>query len=217
MVQKAYVNTENNPNITWEISQKSNIGFEASLWKDILTVEADFFYEKRSGMLLSPNITVPYEYGLGLAQENAGKMDNYGFEVTVGTKFQNGLRLNLSGNISLAKNKMVQTFETAATYDNPNRRRTGRPLGTVFGYKTLGFFSTAEDLNSDGIIDAADGYNITQWGTLHPGDIKYADISGPNGVPDGKIDSNDECVIGNPQSYPLMVFGFNRNSQLEGI
>ncbi len=156
MVQQAYVNTENNPNITWEVSQKSDVGLEASLWKDLLLFEADFFYEKRSGMLLSPSITVPYEYGLGLAQENAGKMDNYGFELTLGTRkeFQNGLRLNVSGNISLAKNKMVEIFETAATYDNPNRRRTGRAYSTVFGYKTLGFFSTAEDTNSDGIINS---------------------------------------------------------------
>ncbi len=83
-------------------------------------------------------------------------MNNYGFEVTLGTRkeFQNGLRLNISGNVSLAKNKMVEMFETASTYDNPNRRRTGRALNTVFGYKTLGFFSTAEDTNSDGIIDS---------------------------------------------------------------
>jgi TonB-linked SusC/RagA family outer membrane protein len=220
MVQQAYVNTENNPNITWEVSQKSDIGIEASLWKDLLLFEADFFYENRSGMLLSPAVTVPYEYGLGLAQENAGKMNTYGFEVTLGTRkeFQNGIRLNMSGNISLAKNKMVEMFETAATYDNPNRRQTGRPYQTVFGYKTLGFFSTDEDLNGDGIIDAAnDGYNITQWGTLHPGDIKYADLSGPNGVPDGKIDSNDQCVIGYPQAYPLLVFGFSASANWKGL
>jgi TonB-linked SusC/RagA family outer membrane protein len=219
MVQHAYVDTENNPNITWEISQKSDVGFEASLWRDLVTIEADFFYEKRSGMLLSPAITVPYEYGLNLAQENAGKMDNYGFEVAVGTRkeFQSGLSLNVVGNISIARNKMVETFETAATYDNPNRRRTGRAYNTVFGYKTLGFFSTSEDINSDGIIDGADGYNITQWGTLHPGDIKYADLSGPDGTPDGKIDSNDECVIGYPQNYPLMVFGFSGTASWKGV
>ena len=123
----------------------------------------------------------------------------------------------MSGNISLAKNKMVQTYETAATYDNLNRRRTGRALGTVFGYKTLGFFKTSDDKNGDGIIDAADGYNVTQWGTLHPGDIKYADISGPNGVPDGKIDSNDECVIGYPQNYPLLVFGLTASANWKGF
>jgi len=219
MVQEAYVTTENNPNITWEVSQKSDIGFEASLWKSLLTVEADFFYEKRSGMLLSPSITVPYEYGLDLAEENAGKMDNYGFELQLGTRhtFQNGLDVNVAGNLSIAKNKMVETFETAATYDNPNRRRTGRAYGTVFGYKALGLFGTADDKNSDGIIDASDGYNIAQWGTLHPGDIKYEDVSGPDGAPDGKIDSNDEVVIGYPTYYPLMTFGLNANAAWKGF
>jgi TonB-linked SusC/RagA family outer membrane protein len=225
MVQQAYVTlrnnvpTENNPNITWEVSQKSDIGLDASFWNDLLTIEADYFYEKRTGMLLSPNITVPMEYGLGLSQENAGKMDNYGFELTLGSRkeFQNGLRLNLSGNISIAKNKMVETFETKATYDNPNRRRTGRAFNTVFGYKSLGFFTTAEDVNGDGLINAADGYNITQWGALHPGDIKYADLSGPDGVPDGKIDSNDETVIGYPQTYPLLIFGFTATAGWKGF
>jgi len=219
MVQEAYVTTENNPNITWEVSQKTDIGLEASLWRSMLTLEADFFYEKRSGMLLSPAITVPYEYGLNLAQENAGKMDNFGFELQVGTRqtFQNGLYINVTGNLSIAKNKMVETFETAATYDNPNRRRTGRAYGTVFGYQALGLFSTADDKNNDGIIDAADGYNITQWGTLHPGDIKYEDVSGPDGVPDGKIDSNDEVVIGYPTYYPLMTFGINANAAWKGF
>ena len=219
MVQRAYVDTENNPNITWEVSEKSDIGIEASLWRDLLTVEADFFYEKRSGMLLSPAITVPYEYGLNLAQENSGKMDNYGFELTLGSRkqFQNGLMLDINGNISIARNKMVQTYETAATYDNPNRRRTGRAYQTNFGYKALGFFSTSDDTNSDGIINSTDGYNITQWGVLHPGDIRYADLSGPDGIPDGKIDSNDETVIGYPSAYPLLVFGLSGTASWKGF
>lgn len=219
MVQEAYVTTENNPNITWEISQKSDIGFEASLWESLLLIEADLFYEKRTGMLLSPAITVPYEYGLNLAQENAGKMDNYGFELQLGTRrsLQSGLDFSVMANLSIARNKMVETFETAATYDNPNRRRTGRPYGTVFGYQDLGLFSLSDDKNNDGIINAEDGYNITQWGTLHPGDIKYEDISGPEGTPDGKIDDNDEVVIGYPQYYPLMTFGINANAAFKGF
>ena len=219
MVQQAYVNTENNPNITWEVSTKSDVGFEASILRDLINMEADLFYEKRTGMLLSPSITVPYEYGLGLAEENAGIMDNYGVELTLGSRkeFQNGLRINVSGNLSLAKNKMVEMFETDATYNNPNRRQTGRAYQTVFGYKTLGFFSTDEDLNKDGVIDAADGYNVAQWGVLHPGDIKYADLSGPNGEPDGKMDANDQTVIGYPQRYPLLVFGITGTANYKGF
>jgi hypothetical protein len=70
------VSIENNPNITWEISKKTDVAVEATLWKGLLRLEADYFHERRIGMLLSPNVVVPQEYGLQLAQENAGIMDN---------------------------------------------------------------------------------------------------------------------------------------------
>jgi len=217
MVQGAYVTTENNPNITWEVSEKTDIGFESSFWNSLLMVEFDYFFEHRTGMLLEPEITVPIEYGLNLAEENAGIMDNRGIELTIGSRYQlqNGLILSFDGNFSIAKNKMVEMFETAATYDNPNRRRTGRPFETAFGYHALGLFQESDDTNGDGII-SIDEYPVTQFGVLHPGDIKYEDLSGPDGVPDGKIDSNDECEVGYPL-YPLMSFGFTPSAQWKGF
>lgn len=209
---------EANPIVTWEKSTKSNIGFDATLWNSLLNIEADYFFEKRDGMLLAPSVTVPVEYGIGLANENAGKMENHGIELTLSSKhkFQNGLALTVQGNVSYAKNKMTQVFETDATYNNPNRRRTGRPYQTPFGYHALGLFSTADDKNADGIINAADGYNVQQFGDLHPGDIKYADISGPKGVPDGIIDNNDEVSIGYP-IYPQIIYGFSTNVEWKGF
>ena len=219
MVQGAVVPNEANKNITWEISTKSDVGFEASLWRGLLTIEADYFREKRTGMLLPPAVSVPIEYGLALADENAGIMENNGIELSLGTnyKFTNGLRLGINGNVSYAKNKMIKVFETAATRNNPNRSRTGRPFGTQFGYKTDGLFSTDDDKNDDGIINAADGYNVAQFGTLHPGDIRYIDIAGPNGgAPDGKIDSNDETVIGKPV-YPFLSYGLTTTAAWNGF
>ena len=61
-----------------------------------------------------------------------------------------------------------------------------------------------------------DGYNIAQFGELHPGDIKYADLSGPAGVPDGKIDANDETAIGD-QVYPLISYGFTPTASWKGF
>ena len=86
MVQRAYNAKESNPNITWEVAEKTNIGFETTLWNSLLTIETDYYFEKRSGMLLSPAVTVPYEYGLTLAQENAGEMENHGFELRVASQ-----------------------------------------------------------------------------------------------------------------------------------
>lgn len=218
MVQGSFNPREANPNITWEVATKSDIGFESSLWKGLLSVEADYFRERREGMLLPPAVSVPVEYGLPLADQNAGIMQSSGFEISIGSskRFENGLRIGLNANYSYATNKMIQVFETAATLNNPNRSRTGRPFGTPFGYHALGLFSTADDKNGDGIIDAADGYNIKQFGVLHPGDIRYDDISGPNGKPDGKIDANDETKIGLPV-YPLASYGITPTASWKGL
>jgi hypothetical protein len=219
MVQGSFNPREANPNITWEIATKTDIGFESSLWNGLLSVEADYFHEKREGMLLPPAVSVPVEYGLALADQNAGIMQSSGFEVSIGSskRFENGLRLGINANYSYATNKMIQVFETAATRDNPNRSRTGRPFGAPFGYQALGLFSAADDKNGDGIINATDGYNTTQFGVLHPGDIKYADLGGgPDGKPDGKINSADETLIGNPV-YPFITYGFTPTASWKGF
>ena len=218
LVQGSYVSIENNPNITWEISKKTDVAVEANLWKGLLRLEADLFKERRTGMLLSPNIIVPQEYGLTLAQQNAGIMDNHGIEVSLGTtkRFSNGLQVSVDGNFTYAKNKLIQVFENGVTRNNPRRSRTGRPYNTVFGYHALGLFTTGDDKNGDGFITAADGYNVTQFGTIRPGDIKYADISGSNGVPDGKIDSYDETVIARPQ-IPAIIYGINVSASWKGF
>jgi len=213
MVQGAYQSQEANPLITWEMSTKSNIGIEAILWNSLLILEFDYFTERRTGMLLPPEVTVPFEYGISLADENAGIMDNSGIELILGSRyeFQNGLGIRFDGSLSYATNKMIEVFETAATYDNPNRRRTGRPFGTRFGYESDGLFSTDYDTNGDGIINEADGYNVEQFGTLHPGDVKYVDQNG-----DGVIDSNDETAIGYP-AFPLMNYGFSFSADWGGF
>lgn len=218
LVQGSYVQRENNPNITWEISKKTDFAVEATFLKGLIRLEADYFKERRSGMLLAPSIVVPQEYGLQLAQENAGILDSRGIELTLGfiKKLPNGLQISIDGNFTYATNEVVQVFENAVTKNDPRRSRTGRRLNAVFGYKSLGLFSTADDKNGDGFINAADGYEIQQFGTLRPGDIRYADLGGPNGTPDGKIDSYDEMEIGDPTT-PAIIYGINVNASWKGF
>lgn len=218
LVQGSRVQNEANPNITWEISTKLDVGFDLSLWNSLINIEFDYFHEDRTGMLLQPQVTLPAEYGLLLSQENKGIMDNNGFEFSIGTQkdWDNGLRLAITANMSHAENNMIEVFQSDAQAANPNRTRVGRPFGTPYGFKSLGLFTTAEDINGDGVINTTDGYNVEQFGELHPGDIKYADLSGPEGVPDGKIDANDNTVIGNPV-YPSTTYGLNTNIGYKGF
>ena len=218
LVQGSEVTREANPDITWEISYKYDIGFDLNMWDGLLNFEFDYFHEKREDMLLAPQVTLPVEYGLELSQENKGEMKGHGIEFVVGSRkvLRNGMDLAITANFSYAKNEMIEVFESDAKRNNPNRTSVGRPYGTPFGYKSMGLFSTADDLNGDGKINSDDGYTVQQFGELHPGDIRYADLSGPDGVPDGKIDANDETVIGDPV-YPRITYGFTPSVKWKGF
>jgi TonB-linked SusC/RagA family outer membrane protein len=204
--QGLYENTEPNPFITWERATKTDVGIEARILNNMISIEADYFHEKRGNMLLYPNITVPAEYGIGLAQQNAGIMTNNGIELALNGSYpvSKDLRITLAGTFSYAKNKLVQIFENKATYDYWNLRQTGRPLNTQFGYQALGYFSDG-DFASPGVLKS--GIATQTWSPLAPGDIRYADVSGPNGKPDGTINSYDMVPLG-PPTTPQIVYGF---------
>lgn len=219
--QGLYENAEPNLNITWERAKKTDIGMEANLWNGLLTIEADYFSEKRTDMLFAPTVTVPSEYGVGLSQVNSGAISNHGIELMLGTfrRVSRDLNVSFSANVTYARNKLLQVYETKATFDNPNRRITGRPLGTQFGYEALGYFKP-EDFNPDGTLKP--GIAAQPWGQVHPGDLRYADLTGPDGKPDGKIDDMDQTRIGYPvipgnPAAPEILYGFTPGITYKGL
>jgi TonB-linked SusC/RagA family outer membrane protein len=202
-------NLQGNPNITWEKSTKTNLGLEGTFFRGLLGVEADYFYEKRSNFLVTIGAVLPAEYGVSTGQVNGGILANHGVELTLTSfkNFSNDLRLDVKGTFTFAKNKLLQVFENASTYNNPNRRITGRPLGEQFGLKALGYY-TADDFVNPNIQFPVlkPGIPVPNFGQVRPGDLKYADLSGPNNVPDGKVDANDITDIGHPQT-PQIIYG----------
>jgi TonB-linked SusC/RagA family outer membrane protein len=220
--QGIIANAQANPFITWETAKKGNIGLDASLWKGRLAFSIDVFRERRSDMLVKPTAVVPLEYGIGVSQVNEGIMDNGGIDFSINTnqKIGSDFRLNGTFNFSYARNKLIQVFESASTFNNPNRRLTGRSLNTQFGLKSLGLYQL-DDFNSNGTT-LKTGEPVPTFGPVLPGDIKYADIAGapdasgkPTG-PDGKIDVNDYTAIGRPL-FPEMTFGLNLALAWKGI
>ncbi|GAB3342849.1 TonB-dependent receptor [Larkinella ripae] len=210
-VQAIRERNQPNPNITWERAKKTDVGIEATLWKGLINLEADYFYEKRSNMLVNPDVVVPAEYGIGLSQVNAGIMQNQGIDLSIGSTYRFGqdLRVSLNGNFTYAKNKLLQVFEAAATYNNLNRRLTGKPLGTQFGFQSLGFFQVS-DFDEAGNLKP--GIAVQPWGKVLPGDIRYEDIN-----QDGKINDDDLTQIGDPVATPRIIYGIAPNVQYKGF
>jgi TonB-linked SusC/RagA family outer membrane protein len=203
-------NLQGNPAITWERAKKTDVAVEGSFWNGALGFEADYFYEKRSNFLVNQSGVIPSEYGVTIGQVNGGILSNSGVDLTLSTfkQFESGLRLDVRGTLTFAKSNVIQKFENAATYNNPNRRETGRPLGQQFGLVSTGYY-TLDDFVDPTLksLTLKPGVPVPNYGAVKPGDIKYADINSASfdGKPDGKVDANDRTDIGNPE-IPQLIY-----------
>ncbi|MBC7867672.1 MAG: SusC/RagA family TonB-linked outer membrane protein, partial [Gloeobacteraceae cyanobacterium ES-bin-316] len=196
-----------NNGVTWEKEKKANIGIELNLAKRFGIV-LDVFKNNRYDVLASANGTLPLFLGYnGLPDLNIGEASNKGFEFSV--KYNNDTKKPLQffaeAFAGYAKSKIE--FNGEPSQPNTNLYRTGFAIGQPFGLEAIGLFQSDAEIAASpkplGII-------------IKPGDIRYRDIGGPNGVPDGIIDGNDATAIGKT-SVPEWNFGFNTGVSFKGF
>ena len=182
-----------NPNVTWEVANQSNFGFDAQLLKSRLSVSADYFYNLRSHILWYRNASVPVSSGLTLPAENIGKVKNQGFEAVVSYRDQIGnIRYDVSVNGSFSRNEIVFWDETPGIPEY--QRSTGRPMGSDLYFNSLGIFK------DQAAIDA-----YPHWENARPGDIIFEDVN-----KDGSIDGLD--MVRNEKSVmPKFTGGLSIN------
>ena len=133
---------------------------------------------------------------------NIGRTENRGWDLEVTWRSTIGDNFNyfLRGIVSHAKNKIVEMGENPSPYTLS--MQTGRPIGTIFGYVADGFYNSQEEIDNGPYDKLRD---------VIPGDLKYKDISGPSGVPDGIINEYDKVAIGNsrPDTNYGLTIGFS--------
>lgn len=168
-----------NPYITWEKQTTYNLGFESQILDNLFSLDADFFYNKRSDILAPRDASVPNYTGLALPDENIGEVDNRGFEVIAGyhKNINNDFRIDVSGNFSFNRNKVVFTDEPERAV--PWQQRTGRPYGAWLMYNAIGIFA-----------DDAEVAALPSWPGAKPGDVIFEDVND-----DGQITSDDRILI----------------------
>lgn len=192
-----------NSQLQWEQSANLNIGADATFFQGKIYASLDYFRKVTSNILLTP--VVPTVFGGAVAKENAGKMQNEGWEATIGYRATTGqFRHDLSLNIADSKNK-VTDFGGNEQIDSGDQMlkiiREGVALGSYFGYKVDGYFQSYEEIANSALPIGA---------TVEPGDVKYKDIN-----KDGVIDDKDRVVIGN--AFPRYTFGLNYNLTWKGF
>ncbi len=208
IVPAVAVTTLANPAITWESTEQFDVGMDLSMFKNKLYITADYF-KRNSSDILYTNFPIPSTIGVtNLAAKNAAGMQNSGVEFSVNLR-QNvkKLKLDLTANATwLADNKVTDLGpDGAETIAGNTIIRVGQPFRAYYGYQVLGVFQ------NKGEVDGAP----VQFGSnkTAAGDLRYADVSGPDGKPDGVVNAFDRVVIGNP--FPKWMYGLNANLKYE--
>jgi len=200
--QGIYEGSLGNPNVTWEKSKKADIGLDINMLKDKLSMQFDVFNEYRYDQLFYPG-SVPNIIGVGLARANLASVRNKGFEALI--KFQSkvgNVAYDITGVVNYAKNKIIYQDEPTQVY--PWLARTGHSIGQPFGYTSIGFYESQDDINKSAKpnIDPS---------TIKPGDLKYKELNN-----DGVIDERDQGPIGRP-NIPRLNGGITLGVHYKGI
>lgn len=193
-----------NPNITWEKEKTLNLGVDATIFKKF-DVSFDYFNRDRYDIMVASNSTTPAFLGVVTPTLNQGKTNNQGFDVLLRYRSDSkkALQFFVEANMSYFKNKIV--FNAESIQLNSQLYSTGTSPGQPFGLKAIGFYSV-DDI-AQRLIDPKRVAGVLTE-VIKAGDIKYQDIGGPEGKPDGIIDGNDRMPIGNP-GLPNLIAGLN--------
>jgi TonB-linked SusC/RagA family outer membrane protein len=190
------------PNITWETTTAAGIGLDFDFFKGKLSGTFDYFNKNTKDILRVAQL--PDFVGMGAPTINSGAMKNTGFEFTISHK-------NKIGNVGYELGVNFYTYKNTVTKFGPEEiqsnkiRREGLPWNSWYMLESIGVFQNQAQ------IDAAPKHQNNP----KPGDLIFADHSGPNGVPDGKIDPFDRVVIDG--QHPDFDYGFNVGLEYKGF
>ncbi|HWS01203.1 MAG TPA: TonB-dependent receptor, partial [Prolixibacteraceae bacterium] len=215
-----------NPDLMWETSEQTNLGLDLSFLNSRIDLVVDAYLKKSKNMLMpmqlpsymgtsgNPAFNMKAPWG------NFGEIQNKGLEITLTTQnLIEEFKWNTDLSITLNRNKLVnmgtsdaKLYGYAQWFDLVTVTEAGQPIGNFYGYVTDGIYKDKQDILDSpkpvGFKTDANGNPVfNRDNTVFPGDVKFKDISGPDGVPDGKIDEKDRTTIGSPA--PRFSFGFN--------
>jgi TonB-linked SusC/RagA family outer membrane protein len=204
-----------NPELRWETSKMTNLGFDMGLWENALDMTMDVFYKVTEDILvITP---VPYYFGNGAPFSNAASMSNRGLEFSAiyrSDAIQNSeFKYEVGGNISVIRNRMedlsgsdvIEGGKVGKLEAFTTRTEEGDEMAYFYGYRTDGIFNDEEELNA----------HVNQEGEpFQPnasiGDVRFVNVNG-----DDVLDADDRVKLGS--ANPDFTFGMNFSAFWKGL
>ncbi len=197
-----------NPNIQWEETTQTDIGFEMGFFKNRLTAEVDWYNRITDRILIG--VPIPGYVGAIAPVINAAKVQNKGWDINLGWRDAVGsFNYNINAIVSIVNNEVLSLGEgkeelLAGGVGEGGKLATrtvpGLPIGAFYGYKIAGVYQNAAQIK-------ASPKTITQ---VYPGDLIYADITGND-----TVTTADRTFLGSP--IPTLTYSINTGFEIKGF
>lgn len=197
-----------NPNLKWEKTTTYNIGYDFSLFKGRLNGSIEGYKKITTDLLV--NRLIPTSLGYSNIPDNLGEIQNTGIEAILNGFIVSNHNISwmLGAKFAWNKNELtkgvlgVDSITGKYKDDVLNRWFPGHPVNVYYDYQFIGIWQIGDDILHSPQPKA------------RPGDVRVADVSGPNGVPDGIITADDRVVI--PRD-PDFIMSFNTTLKYKGL
>ncbi|MEH0152818.1 TonB-dependent receptor [Limibacter armeniacum] len=191
--------------ITWETTTTYNLGADIDFLDGKLGASFDLFKKVTDDILLQ--LPVSSTAGLDNPFINAGQLENNGWEIDLrySDETQGGFKYSIGGNVARFENKITNLAGAYSDYSQAFRE--GDPIGSIYGYRSLGIYRDQAQVDLDnralnGEQDAIASGGVGQTREVQLGDLRFEDVNG-----DGMIDYQDIVNIGN--TLPKITYGVN--------
>lgn len=195
-----------NPNLRWESKTQTDVGFDANLFNNRVTVGFDYFYAHSKDLLTRVPIPVTAGSSGDNPYENIASLENKGVELSLGYNAPSNkpFQYNLFGTLTAVRNKVLGLVPSNGNqpifgWGGVTRTAIGHPVGEFYLLRTDGIFQTQEEIN-----------NSAQKGSATPGDIRWKDVNG-----DGVINNDDREYAGSP--FPKFEYSLNGTFAYKGF
>lgn len=194
-----------NPDLKWETSYQTNIGFDLGLLDNKIAMTFDYYTIDTKDLILGDSSAPEY---IGFANltslRNIGEINNRGLEITLNTKNITNENFSWSTDFNWSRNRneviklvdgqdiFLDSSPGSFLQDETHLLREGEAVGVFWGYEYRGVNQGTPETGTAGFAETG------------AGDELFTDIDG-----DGVITGADRKIIGDPN--PDWIAGFNNN------
>lgn len=219
-----------NPALKWEETNTRNVAIDVGLFNNRLQITYDYYIKETDNLLLENPL--PWYMGtegqgsVGAPTVNIGSLRNKGWDLSIHTINidHGGFTWRSDINVSRFKTTIQAFYSDKAAINRTSwyledwtqQSVVGRAPWLFIGYIEDGLFQSVDEINESALpVDNNKNELPINEDNVWVGDVKFRDISGPDGTPDGIIDVNDQTFIGNP--YPKYFAGITNTFSYKGF